>query len=79
MNKINKEMIKDSIDNTLQKLKEKEKNVIQNHSKENNNQEDEERNALRRKIEKKEKKKLLMNQIKMEEDLPFEKEIRIKN
>ena len=79
MNKINKEMIKDSIDNTLQKLKERQKKVVQNHAKENNNQEDEERNALRRKIEKKEQKKLLMNQIKIEEDLPFEKEIRIKN
>ena len=79
MNKIHKEMIKDSIENTLKKLKERKDNIMKNNEKVNNNQEDEERNALRRKLEKKEQKKLLMNQIKIEEDLPFEKEIRRKN
>ena len=75
MNKINKEMVNDSIENTLKKMNERKTNINKK-EKDTQNQEDEERNALRRKIEKKEQKKLLMNQIIMEEDLPYEKEIR---
>ena len=75
MNKINKEMIKDSIENTLKKMNER-KYSINKKEVDIQTKEDEERNALRRKIEKKEQKKILMNQIIMEEDLPYEKEIR---
>ena len=78
INKINKEMVKDAINNTLNKMKEK-KNKVKENKKKIENQEDVERNALRKKIEKKELKKMKMNQIIMEEDLPFEKEIRKKN
>ena len=75
INKINKEMIKDSISNTIKSMKAR-KNEMKNKKEDNENQEDEERNALRRKIEKKEQKKMLLNQIQMEQDLPYEKEIR---
>jgi len=78
INKINKEMVKDAINNTTNKMKEK-KNKVKENKKKIENQEDVERNALRKKIEKKELKKMKMNQIIMEEDLPFEKEIRKKN
>ena len=78
MNKIiiNKEMISESIENTLKRMNERKLEINQNAKEKENTQEDEERNALRRKIEKKEQKKMLMNQIVMAEDLPFEKEIR---
>ena len=79
MNKINKEMVKDAIDNALQNIKERKTNINNQNKEENENKESEEINALRRKIEKKEQKKMLMNQIQMEEDLPYEKEIRIIN
>ena len=75
MNKINEEMVKDAINNTLENIK-KRKETINKTIKAPENQEDEERNALRRKIEKKELKKAQMKQIIMEEDLPYEKEIR---
>ena len=76
MNKINKEIINDLIENTLKKMKERKLEINKNVTEQEKNPENEERNALRRKIEKKEQKKMLMNQIIMEEDLPFEKEIR---
>ena len=75
MNKINEEMVKDAIKNTLENIKNR-KETINKNTKAPQNQEEEERNALRRKIEKKELKKAQMNQIIMEEDLPYEKEIR---
>ena len=77
INRMNKEIIKDSINTAQKKLKEKIDIIKTGKKKEEETQEDQERNALRRKIEKKEKKKMLMNQIIMEEDLPYEKEIRI--
>ena len=76
INKINKEMIKDSISNTIKSMKAR-KNDMKNKKEDNENKEDQERNALRRKIEKKEQKKMLLNQIQIEPDLPYEKEIRI--
>ena len=76
MNKINKEIVNDLIENTLKKMSERKLEINKNVTEPEKNLEDEERNALRRKIEKKERKKMLMNQIIMEEDLPFEKEIR---
>ena len=79
MNKINKEMVKDSIKSTLEKMNQRKMAINNQNVIKNPNPEDEERNALRRKIEKKEQKKMLMNQIVMEEDLPFEKEIRKSN
>ena len=75
INKINKELIKDSIDNTIKYMKERKTNLKKLRN-ENDNKEDQERNLLRKKIEKKEKKKMMMNQIIMEEDLPYEKELR---
>ena len=75
MGKINLEMVKDAIKNALEDF-EKRKETINKNVKTPENQEDEEKNALRRKIEKKELKKAQMNQIIMEEDLPYEKEIR---
>ena len=68
-------MVNDSIENTLKKMNERKTNINKK-EKDTQNQEDEERNALRRKIEKKELKKAQMKQIIMEEDLPYEKEIR---
>ena len=80
MNRMNKEILKDSINNAQKKLIEKIEIIKKGKKKEEEEtQEDLERNALRRKIEKKEKKKMLVNQIVMEEDLPFEKEIRLAN
>ena len=75
MSKINPEMVKDAINNTLETMK-KRKETVNQVTKAPENKEEEERDALRRKIEKKELKKAQMNQIKIEEDLPYEKVIR---
>ena len=72
--KINKELIKDSIDRTQKFIKEKSINISKKIHKVG--QEDKERSELRKKLEKKGKKKIEFYQIKMEEDLPYEKAIR---
>ena len=75
MNKINHDLIAESVDNTLKQIKERSHNVLRKVKTDDNNPE-EEKNALRKKLEKKAKKKEEMLKIKIEEDLPFEKEIR---
>ena len=72
--KINKELVKDSIDRTQKFIKEKSNNLAK--LIQNVNQDDKEKNELRKKIEKKGKKKMEFYQIIMEEDLPYEKEIK---
>ena len=72
--KINKELIKDSINRTQKFIKEKTNNITKRIQKVGEN--DKEKNELRKKIEKKGKKKAEFYQIVMEEDLPYEKEIR---
>ena len=74
VNKINKELIKDSIDRTQKNIKEKTINISKKIHKVG--QEDKDRSELRKKLEKKGKKKLEFYQIIMEEDLPYEKDIR---
>jgi len=74
VNKINKELIKDSIDRTQKYIKEKTINISKKITK--IGQEDKERSELRKKLEKKGKKKIAFYQIEMEEDLPYEKDIR---
>ena len=72
--KINKELIKDSIERTQKFIKERTNNITKRIQKigENNK----EKNELRKKLEKKGKKKAEFYQFVMEEDLPYEKEIR---
>ena len=72
--KINKEIIKDSIDRTQKFIKEKTNNITKRIHKVG--QEDKEKNELRKKMEKKGKKKAEFYQIIMEEDLPYEQEIK---
>ena len=76
-NKINKELIKDSIDRTQKYIKEKTINITKKIQKVG--EEDKDRSELRKKLEKKGKKKMEFYQIIMEEDLPYEKEIRKMN
>ena len=75
--KINKELVKDSIDRTQKFIKEKTNNITKKIQKVG--EDDKEKNDLRKKLEKKGKKKAEFYQIVMEEDLPYEKEIRTKN
>ena len=72
--KINKEIVKDSIDRAQRFIKEKTNNISKRIHKVG--QEDKEKNELRKKLEKKGKKKAEFHQIIMEEDLPYEKEIK---
>ena len=74
-NKINKDLIVESIENTLKQIKEKAHNVNKKMKNENTEME-EEKDAIRKKIEKKAQKKEEMYKVKMEEDLPYEREIR---
>ena len=74
-NKINKDLIVESIENTLKQIKEKAHNVNKKMKNENTEME-EEKDAIRKKIEKKAHKKEEMYKVKMEEDLPYEREIR---
>ena len=75
--KINKELVKDSIDRTQKFIKDKTNNITKKIQK--FGEDDKEKNDLRKKLEKKGKKKAEFYQIVMEEDLPYEKEIRMKN
>ena len=77
LDKINKDLIKESIDNTLKQIEERTKDLYHIIKSDNNNLEDE-KNELRRKLRKKAKKKEDKIKIKLEEDLPFEKEEREK-
>ena len=74
MFKINKELVKDSIDRTQKFIKEKTNNITKKIQKIGEN--DKVKTDLRKKLEKKGKKKAEFYQIVMEEDLPYEKEIR---
>ena len=74
MSKINKDLVKDSIDRTLKFIKTKTINIIKEMQK--GVQEDKDKNDLRKKIEKKGRKKMEFYQIVMEEDLPYEQEIK---
>jgi hypothetical protein len=77
VNKINKELIKDSINRTQKNIKEKTINISKKIHKVG--QQDKDKSELRKKLEKKGKKKIEFYQIVMEEDLPYEKDIRKKN
>ena len=77
LDRINKDLIKESIDNTLKQIEERTK-VLYQKIKSDYNTFEEEKNELRRKLKKKAKKKEEMVKIKLEEDLPFEKEEREK-
>ena len=78
VNKINREMVIESIENTQKQMKDRALNVNKR-MKSSGSGLEEEKNALRRKIEKKAQKKEEMNKIKIEEDLPYEHEIRLKH
>ena len=75
--KFKKDLIKDSIDRTQKLIKEKIYNLTKRIQKVEND--DKENNEIRKKLEKKGKKKAEFYQIAMEEDLPYEKEIKNKN
>ena len=77
VNKINKDLIFESIENTLKQLKDRAENV-KHEMKHDESGLEEEKNALWKKLEKKAKKKEEMDKIKFEEDLPYEREIRMK-
>ena len=74
IDKINKELVKDSIDRTQKFIKDKTNNISKQIQKVG--QEDKDKTELRKKLEKKGKKKLEFYQIVMEDDLPYEKEIK---
>ena len=75
--KINKELVKDSIDRTQKFIKEKTNNITKKIQKVGENEID--KTDWRKKLEKKGKKKVEFYQIILEEDLPYEKEIRLFN
>ena len=75
--KINREFIFDSIENTLKAMKDRAQNVNKAMD-QNENTIEEEKNNLKKKLEKKAHKKEEQNKLKIEEDLPYEKEIRAK-
>ena len=75
VNKINRDLVKESISNTLKQIKERSHNVNKK-MKIGDSSIEEEKNALRKKIQKKAQKKEEMLKIKIEEDLPYESEIR---
>ena len=77
VNKINKDLIFESIENTLKQIKYRAKNLKQELKPDESGLE-EEKNALWKKLEKKAQKKEEMDKIKFEEDLPYEREIRTK-
>ena len=77
MMKINRELVTDSLENTLKHMKERAKNVNKVMSN-NGNTIETEKNEIKLKLEAKARKKEDANKIKMEEDLPYEKEIRNK-
>ena len=77
MMKINRELVADSLENTLKHMKERAKNVNKVMSN-NGNTIETEKNEIKLKLEAKARKKEDANKIKMEEDLPYEKEIRNK-
>ena len=72
--KINKELIKDSIDRTQKYIKEETNKITKKIQKIGDD--DKEKNELRKKLEKKGKKKAEFYQIVIEEDLPYEKDLR---
>ena len=76
INKINRDLIYESVENTLKDIKDRAKNVFNNKPKDNESAFEGEKNDIRKKIEKKAKKKEEMYKVKIEEDLPYEKEIR---
>ena len=76
INKINRDLIYESVENTLKDIKDRAKNVFNNKPKDNESAFEGEKNDIRKKLEKKAKKKEEMYKVKIEEDLPYEKEIR---
>ena len=77
INKINRDLIFESVENTLKQMKDRAQNVF-NKPKETDSTYEGEKNDIRKKLEKKAQKKEEMNKVKIEEDLPYEKEIRLK-
>ena len=73
---INREIVKDSIEKTQKIIKERTNNITKKIQK--FNKDDKEKTEFRKKLEKKGKKKMERHQIIMEEDLPYEKEIKLK-
>ena len=78
MTKINREIVYDSIENTLKSMKDRAKNVTHAMN-QNETTIETEKNEIRLKLEKKAHKKEELNKIKLEEDLPYEKVIRNRN
>ena len=81
VNKINREMVIESIENTQKEMKDRASKVNQKMARgvSTTGVDGEEKNILLKKIEKKAQKKEEMNKIKMEEDLPYERIIHMKH
>ena len=81
VNKINRDMVIESIENTQKEMKDRASKVNQKMARgvSTTGADGEEKNILLKKIEKKAQKKEEMNKIKMEEDLPYERIIHMKH
>ncbi len=76
INKINRDLLFGSIENTLKNVKDQAQKSF-HITKDNDSIFEGEKNDIRKKIEKKAKKKEEMTKVKIEEDLPYEKEIKV--